>query len=353
MTHRTAWTAAAMVVAVTLGGCRAGGEPAADDPVVSAPPNPALSSTALPTAVVGGPAPVALRLETVVDGLDTVWDVDFDPDGTLWWTERGGRLTRLGSAPQEIDGVDEEGEGGLMGLAFDRAGRPHVMFTGRSDNRVVRMEGQRQTVLVDGIPKGGIHDGGRLAFGPAGELYISTGDTGDTDLPQDDDSLAGKILRLDANSSDAVVHSKGHRNAQGLCFDGTGRLIATEHGPDRGDEVAVVGRGGNGGWPGTAGNGLKNYTPTIAPGGCAFYNAAAIPQWKGSLFFVTLKGRDLRRLTLDASGAVIGEEVLYDGELGRLRDVAAGPDGFLYLATSNRDGRGDDRADKIVRVRPA
>ncbi len=296
---------------------------------------------------------VPLRIETVADGLDTVWDIAFDPSGTLWWTERGGRLTRLGGEPQQIDGVDEEGEGGLMGLDFDTLGRPHVMFTGRDDNRVVRVEGARQTVLIDGIPKGGIHDGGRILFGPAGELYVSAGDTGDQSFPQDDESLAGKVLRLDPGSERAVVHSKGHRNAQGLCFDGSGRLLATEHGPDRGDEIAVVDRGGNGGWPEVAGNGLKNYTPTIAPAGCTFYAATAIPQWQGSLFFVTLKQRDLRRVTLARDGAVTGEEILLDGKLGRLRDVAVGPDGFLYLATSNRDGRGDDSADKIVRVKPA
>ena len=340
----TTWLPAALALTAVLGGCS--GDP------VAAPTAPAQSAPAQTEPTQTEPGAVALRLETVVDGLDTVWDIAFDPSGTLWWTERGGRLTRLGDEPADVSGVDEGGEAGLLGLDFDAQGRPYLMYTSRDDNRVVRLDGKRQTVLVAAIPKGGIHDGGRLLFGPAGELYISTGDTGDTSLPQDSRSLAGKVLRLDPGQP-AVVHSKGHRNIQGLCFDGSDRLLATEHGPDRGDEVAVVERDGNGGWPDIAGNGLQNYTPTIAPAGCAFYDEVMIPQWRGSLFFVTLKGRDLRRLTFGPDGSVSGEEVLYDGVLGRLRDVAVGPDGFLYLATSNRDGRGDGRSDRVVRIRPA
>lgn len=297
-------------------------------------------------------SPVPLRVETVVDGLDTVWALAFDPAGRLWWTERNGRLTPLGGRPREVAGVAESGEGGLMGLAFDDASRPHVMFTGEDDNRVVRLEGSRQVVLVDEIPKGEIHNGGRLLFGDRGELYVSTGDAGDGDLAQRTDSLAGKVLRVDPGGA-VTTYSRGHRNIQGLCFDGAGRLLATEHGPDRGDEIAEITRDGDGGWPDDVGDGLRTYTPTIAPAGCAFYDAAAIPQWRGSLLFVTLKQRDLRRLTFDRTGAVTDEEILHDREFGRLRDVTVGPDGFVYLATSNQDGRGDGSADRILRIRPA
>ena len=130
---------------------------------------------------------------------------------------------------------------------------------------------------------------------------------------------------------------------------------ATEHGPDRGDEVNELRRGFNGGWPGTTGNGIRNWTPTIAPAGCAVYQADLIPAWEGSMLFVTLKERDLRRLTFNADGSVAGEEVLFDGRFGRLRDVVVGPDGAVYLATSNQDGRGvpvpgDDR---ILRLAPS
>ena len=134
-----------------------------------------------------------------------------------------------------------------------------------------------------------------------------------------------------------------------------GRLLATEHGPTVGDEINVVTSGSDGGWPDTTGNGIRNYTPTIAPAGCAVYGADLIPAWRGSMLFVTLADDDLRRLSFRPDGSVAAEEVLLDGRLGRLRDVAVGPDGAVYLATSNRDGRGSPREgdDRILRVAPA
>jgi glucose/arabinose dehydrogenase len=255
----------------------------------------------------------------------------------------------------EIDGVVETGEAGLMGLEIDDEGRVFVMYTAERENRVVRLEPDgSQTVLVDGIAAGRIHDGGRIRFGADGLLYASTGDAGAAETAQDPAGLNGKILRIDPDSGEASVFSSGHRNAQGLCIGPGGRLYSTEHGPDFGDEINILTERSNGGWPETAGNGIWNYTPTIAPAGCAVYGAALIPQWRGSLLFVTLKDESLRRLTLAADGSVASEEVLYRGEFGRLRDVAVGPDGAVYLATSNHDGRGDPRAgdDRILRIGP-
>jgi glucose/arabinose dehydrogenase len=230
------------------------------------------------------------------------------------------------------------------------------MMTAASDNRIVRLAtlDANPEVLVDGIRKAGIHNGGRLRFAPDGTLYAGTGDSSDQSLPQDDSSLNGKILKVDTEAKRATVVSKGRRNPQGLCFNKAGTFYVTEHGPDRGDEVDIIKPGSNGGWPGVSGNGIKNYTPTIALAGCAVYEADAIPQWKGSLLFVTLKDEDLRRLTFNADGSVAGEEILYDGKYGRLRDVTVGPDGFVYLATSNKDGRGSPKAgdDRILRVAP-
>jgi len=297
---------------------------------------------------------VALAVTEVARGLDTVWSLAWDPEGRLWFTERPGRLTRLGEAPRQVAGVVEGGEGGLMGLEIDPQGRVFVMYTGASDNRVVRLEPDgSQTVLVDGIAKANIHNGGRLRFGPGGALLAATGDAARPELAQDAASLNGKVLRLDPEAGGAAVFTTGHRNVQGLCT-ADGALFATEHGPDRGDEINVLRAGDDGGWPATVGNGIRNYTPTIAPAGCAVYSAGLIPQWRGSLLFVTLKGRDLRRLTLGPDGAVTGEEVLYDGQFGRLRDVSVGPDGAVYLATSNRDGRGSPDAgdDRILRIAP-
>jgi len=243
-----------------------------------------------------------------------------------------------------------------MGLEIDGRGRRFVMYTGERDNRVVRLEPDgTQRVLVSGIAKAAIHDGGRLRFGADGMLYASTGDAGVPPSAQDPEGLNGKVLRIDPESGRATVFSRGHRNIQGLCVGPDGRLLATEHGPDRGDEVNVITEGSNGGWPEQVGNGIKNYTPTIALAGCDVYTAALIPAWKGSMLFVTLKARSLHRLTFDPDGSVSSDEVLLDGVFGRLRDVRTGPDGAVYLATSNRDGRGSPGTgdDRILRIAPA
>ena len=242
-----------------------------------------------------------------------------------------------------------------MGLEIDQRGRMFMMYTTERDNRIVRIEPDgSQKVLVEGITRAAIHDGGRLRLGPDGQLYASTGDAAQPDLAADGGSLSGKVLRVDPDSGKVTVFSKGHRNVQGLCFAPDGRLFATEHGPSGGDEVNLLREGFDGGWPATSGNGIRNYTPSVAPAGCVVYSADLIPQWKGSLLFVTLRGESLRRLTLGSDGRVTDEEVLYKGDHGRLRDVAVGPDGAVYLTTSNRDGRGspsnDD--DRILRIAP-
>lgn len=316
-----------------------------------APDAPVLSFTSTTAA-----GPVRLEVREVVRGLDTVWALAWDPSGRLWFTERPGRLTRLGDPPRAVAGVAEAGEAGLMGLEIDNRGRVFLMYTGREDNRVVRLEPDgSQAVLVQGIGKASIHDGGRLRFGPDGSLYASTGDAAEPELAQRDDSVNGKVLVVDTDGGGSRVFSKGHRNVQGLCFSAAGRFLATEHGPDRGDEVNVLTAGFNGEWPATTGTGIRNYTPTIAPAGCAVYEANLIPAWRGSFLFATLKGRDLRRLTFAPDGSVAGEEVLLDGDFGRLRDVGVGPDGAVYLAVSNRDGRGSPQEgdDRILRITPA
>jgi glucose/arabinose dehydrogenase len=299
---------------------------------------------------------VELAVTDVATDLDTVWALKFDAAGKLWFTQRGGRLQQLGGPGRDIPGVVEQGEGGLMGLELDDRGRIYLMLTTANDNRVVRLADlqAQPEVLVDGIRKAAIHDGGRLRFGPDGTLYAGTGDSGDTSLPPKADSLNGKILAIDTAAKKATVFTKGHRNPQGLCFAADGRFLSTEHGPDKGDEINVITQGKDYGWPDSAGDGIKNWTPTIAPAGCVVYEADAIPQWKGSLLFVTLKEQDLRRLTFAADGSVAGEEVLYDGKYGRLRDVAVAPDGSVYLATSSKDSRGNPRDgdDRILRIAP-
>jgi glucose/arabinose dehydrogenase len=191
---------------------------------------------------------IPLEVTEVARGLDTVWSLAFDPQGRLWFTEREGRLTRLGEPSVQVEDVAENGEAGLMGLEIDGEGRFYVMYTAESENRVVRLEPDgSQTVLVDGIAAAGIHDGGRIRFGPDGALYVSTGDAGESELAQDAGSRNGRILRVDPDSGDVSIFSAGHRNAQGLCFAPDGRFYATEHGPDEGDEINILTEGSNGG----------------------------------------------------------------------------------------------------------
>lgn len=355
------------LLALGLVACSNGG----DSGVIGGPsPSPSTSSPSVsPSVSPPGPAagPVVaslasagtrLQVTEVKRDLDTVWALAWDPAGALWYTERAGRLTKLGEQPQQVAGVEEQplGEGGLMGLEIDSRGRRFVMYTGDQDNRVVRLEDNgSQRVLLSGVAKAIFHNGGRLRFGPDGALYASTGDARREELAPDPGSLNGKVLRVDPESGRSSVFSRGHRNVQGLCFGAGGRLLATEHGPSGNDEVNVLTQGFDGGWPGTSGNGIKNYPSSMAPAGCAVYDADLIPGWRGSMLFATLRGASLRRLTFNRDGSVAGEEVLLRGELGRLRDVAVGPDGAVYLATSNRDGRGNPRAgdDRILRIAPA
>ena len=342
-----------------------------------------------------------LRVETVVTGLDTPWDIAWGPDGLIWVTERGGRVSRVNTSTGQrttagqIPDVAESGESGLMGLAFhpDFSSQPFVYFThsysqsGSLRNRLVRARWDGQTlgtpdVLLSNIPGASIHDGSRIAVGPDRLLYMTTGDAASQDLAQDRNSLAGKVLRLTltgqpapGNAFGTAVYSVGHRNPQGLVFHPTsGALYSTEHGPSDNDEVNVIVAGRNFGWPtvhGLCDNDVGNertfcqannvveplatWTPTIAPAGADIYVADLIPQWKGSLLFASLGARAMFRLTLSADGqSVTARETLYQGQFGRLRDVLVGPDGSVYLATSNRDGRGNPSSDddRILRIRP-
>ena len=355
---------AALAVLTAAAACR-------NDPVPETPAPPPPPAAPAPPSSPPPPPPAApqgrvvttfesagtrLQVTEVARDLDTVWSLAWDPAGALWYTERAGRLTKLGEPPRRVAGVQEVGESGLMGLEIGADGQIFVMYTSAQDNRVVALDaGGGQRVLVSGIDKASIHDGGRLRLGPDGALYATTGDAADPELAPRPDSLNGKVLRFDPATRQPRVYSRGHRNSQGLCFAPGGRLLATEHGPSGGDEVNVITEGFDGGWPERTGNGIRNYTPSVAPAGCAVYSAVLIPGWRGSMLFATLTGTSLRRLTFAPGGAVAGEEVLLENRFGRLRDVAVGPDGAVYVATSNRDGRGDpdEGDDRILRIAPA
>lgn len=354
----------------------------AGQPTVAAPPSPT-------------EGPMRIRVEEVVGGLEIPWSLAFAPDGRLFVTERTGRIRLVEQGALRPDpvatlqvAVTSGGETGLMGLALDpafaRNGYIYVMYTyrnakGQLRNRISRLtfdgvEAGDEMVLLDDIPGETIHDGGRLKFGPDGKLYATAGDASEPGNGQNQGTPAGKVLRINPDGSipqdnpfpDSPIYTLGHRNPQGLAFQpGTGQLFSTEHGPGANDELNVLEPGRNYGWPDVQGvaksdkyaDPIQFYSPTVAPSGATFYDGSRLRDWKGSLFFVTLKGQALHRLVLGGidSREVISEEVLFRDEFGRLRDVAEGPDGYLYLATNNRDGRGGKPSpdnDRIVRVVP-
>jgi glucose/arabinose dehydrogenase len=215
-------------------------------------------------------------------------------------------------------------------------------------------------VVLAGIPNGFIHDGGRLLFGPDGNLFVSTGETGQPELAQDHGSLAGKILRITPDGkpapgnpqSGSPVWTMGHRNVQGLAFDGRGRLWATEFGADTWDELNLIQPGHNYGWPRVEGSGdLAEFTNPYVQWHTSDASSSGLAYLDGSLWAASLRGERLWRIPLRGKGT--GEPRDYFvGDYGRLRTVTVAPDGNLWLTTSNRDGRGDPgpKDDQILEV---
>jgi glucose/arabinose dehydrogenase len=310
--------------------------------------------------------------DDIATNLAVPWGIAFLGDGSALIAERdsaavkhlaSGAVTDAGA----VAGVAPQGEGGLLGLATSGQTVFAYITTGQ-DNRVVRMRFDGgaltgQAPIFTGIPAGWRHDGGRIAFGPDGKLYVATGETGNTDLAQDPSSLGGKILRINPDGSipsdnpdpASPVWSYGHRNIQGLAWDSAGRLWATEYGADRLDELNLIQPGGNYGWPMAEGRsdiaGLIN--PVIewpvgdaSPSGLAYFG--------GSLWVACLRGQRLYQIPVGGNGAVGEPAALFVGQYGRLRTVVPAPNGSLWFSTSNRDGRGSPRDgdDRILQFRP-
>ncbi|MBT4138695.1 MAG: PQQ-dependent sugar dehydrogenase, partial [Candidatus Latescibacteria bacterium] len=336
-------------------------------------PEPDKGPEVVPTETIPGVNRGGFKIRTLVGDLNTPWDLVLASDGKLWITQRNGTVTVVDTSSglaQEvgtISGVLERGESGLMGMALhpDFPANSSIYFAhsydgggGSVKNRLVRagfdgFQLHSQETLLDDIPGSFNHNGSRLLIGPDRLLYMTTGDAEGPNRAIDLNSLAGKLLRLDLDGRAAPgnpfateIFSFGHRNPQGLAFaPSTNTLYATEHGPSSNDEINLILVGRNHGWPEVHGychdedvfggaeaqfcrendvnEPIAVWTPTIAPAGAEFYTSTSIPGWNGSLLLVTLKDQALYRITLGSEGGrAVGQEVLFQGEFGRVRDVA-------------------------------
>jgi len=369
---------AVMVTALALAaGCSGdGGEPSgstATSPAASTTPtSPGTTSAPPTTATAQGPVKLTVA-STVATGIEVPWGLAFLPDQSALVSERdsskikriaGGQVTEVG----EVDDVDPSSEGGLLGLAVDPQypSRPYIYayYSAGGDNRIARLTYQDnklsdQQVILDGIPEASVHNGGRLRFGPDGYLYAGTGDGADRPNSQDDGSLGGKVLRITTDGKAApgnpggrVWYSKGHRNVQGLAFDGN-QLYAAEFGQNTWDELNAITSGANYGWPAAEGiEGLDGMTDPIAQWRTSDASPSGIAFAQGHVFMASLRGERLWAIPV-AGGKRTGEpQAFFTNEFGRLRTVEAAPDGSLWLTTSNTDGRGGTRDgdDRILRV---
>ncbi|MGQ0549096.1 MAG: PQQ-dependent sugar dehydrogenase [Armatimonadota bacterium] len=317
----------------------------------------------------------SLSVTTIASGLDIVWAMAFVPDGRLFFTERSAGAVRvitsgaLQGPPVITLPVRAVGEGGLLGLVVDpgfasnRFLYVYYSYTGAGPrNRISRLlvSGTNPTtatedlVILNDLPGSDArHNGGRLKVGPDGLLYATNGDVNNAALAQDLSSLAGKIVRLTltggvapGNPFGTYVLTYGHRNPQGLAWDPSSTLYATEHGNSSNDEVNRIQPGGNYGWPNAEGpnhpapfvSPVFVFTQdTCAPSGGVFASGTMIPEWNGDLLFTCLRGVHLHRLRFAGPGSptVVAEQRLYEGVYGRLRDAIMGPDGAVYMSTSN------------------
>ena len=364
--------ALAVAATLTLAGCAFGGP---DDSESGRAPN--LPTPNTPSAAPSGSSDDDnVGVQVLVKNLDVPWGLAFLPDGNALVTERttmrilqispGGRSTPV----QTITEAYASGEGGLLGIAvspkYATDKTVYIYYSTRTDNRIASLVlGQQPKPILTGIPVASNHDGGRLAFGPDGYLYAGTGDAKVTARAQDLKSLGGKILRMTTAGKPApgnpfpnsLVWSYGHRNVQGLAWDSQKRLWATEFGQNKYDEVNLITKGGNYGWPTVEGTGTdKHFINPQVTWATADSSPSGDVVVGNTLIVAALKGERLWVMALDPkTGKVSGEpRALLQSRYGRLRTVVAAPDGSVWVTTSNRDGRGDPTVDddRILRIIP-
>ncbi|MEU1032667.1 PQQ-dependent sugar dehydrogenase [Streptomyces mirabilis] len=370
--------AAALVVTA---GCSSGGGGGAPigGPIPSSSGTGTGSSSAPRATETAAPAKGSVKVvRTVTEGLKSPWGLAPLPEGGLLVSsrdegtitrvdEKTGKKTELGQVP----GVAPAGEGGLLGIALSPAyASDHMIyayFTTASDNRIVRMlydekkpSGEQlgaPDTIFKGIPKGMIHNGGRIAFGPDRMLYAGAGETGDRGQAQDTKALGGKILRMTPDGDPApgnpfdnsVVYSYGHRNVQGLAWDDKQRLWASEFGQDTWDELNQIKPGDNYGWPVVEGkNDDPKYHNPVAQWHTDQASPSGIAYAEGSIWMAGLRGQRLWRIPLKGTEAAAAPQAFLKGEYGRLRTVVPAGGDKLWLVTSETDGRGspgkgDDR----------
>lgn len=332
---------------------------------------PAAVSSPAPTLPVDGGAALPSEANSIVEGLAAPWSIAFH-EGTALISERdSARIVEVSDDGRlrdvaVVDGVAPRGEGGLLGIEVF-ADWLYVSSTAAEENRVQRFAlsgepgslalGAAETIL-SGLPAAANHNGGRIAFGPDGMLYVTVGDAGERQSAQDPGSMSGKILRVTPDGEvpednpfpGSPVYSLGHRNPQGLAWADDGTLYASEFGQDTWDELNVIEPGGNYGWPEVEGiAGRDGFIDPVQQWAPESASPSGIAIAAGSIFIANLRGERLREVPLDDLSA---SAEYFVGELGRLRDVVVAPDGALWVLTNNTDGRGDPRDgdDRVIRV---